>query len=116
MPFLWALLLGCTSTIQVYGAPKGAEIYVTKQPPTPTMKPAVTLAGGKLPNFTYTGNYLAWETLYLWISAPGYETQVVRVPNDAKIGPIIGGIFCLFPFIWAVGPTETPINVELPRK
>lgn len=116
MPLLFSLLTGCTATIQVSGMPDGAEVYLTKQPPSPASKPAFSLAGGKLPNFTYTGSYFAWEDFYLWVSKPGYETQVIRVPKEAKVGPIIGGIFCLFPFIWAAGPTQVPVNLDLPRQ
>ena len=113
---LLSLMLGCTATIQVYGAPDGAEVYLTKEPPSPNQKPSLTVAGGKLPNFVHTANYWVWESYYLWISKPGYETRVVKVPNEAKVAPIIGTIFCLFPVLWAAGPTQSPINVELERK
>ena len=112
--FLW-VLSACTATIQVYGAPEGSTVYLTKQPPTPNAKPAISVGQGKLPNASFTTNYFLWDSYYLWIAQEGYETQVVKVPNEAKVGPIVGTLFCLFPVIWAAGPTQNPINVELER-
>ena len=114
MPLIW-WMLGCTATISVYGAPEGASVYLTKQPPMPNSKPAISIAQGKLPNASFTTSYFLWDSFYLWIGADGYEARVVKVPTEGKVGPIIGTIFCLFPVIWAAGPSQTPVSVELER-
>lgn len=111
----WLTWTACTATIQVYGAPEGATVYLTKQPPSPSAKPAMPIGKAELPNATFTTNYFIWDNYYLWIAQEGYETYVMKVPVEAKAGPIVGTVFCLFPVIWAAGPTQTPINVELER-
>lgn len=57
--------------------------------------------------------YFAWKKYYVWVGAEGYETQVIPIRNELKIGPTIGGIFFLVPFLWAAGPQEYPIDVVL---
>ncbi|MEQ1568469.1 MAG: hypothetical protein ABMA64_22725 [Myxococcota bacterium] len=117
---LWALS-ACTATIQVYGAPDGAEVYLSKSPPTPNAKPAMALSQGKLPNATFTTNYFVWDQFYVWVGKEGYETRVMKIPNEAKVLPIVIGATCIvlvvpaIAFLWAAGPTANPINVELER-
>lgn len=116
MPALLWLLSACSATIQVYGAPEGATVYLTKDPPAPNVEPAIVVSQGELPNATFNVNYFAWDSFYLWIGKDGYKSRVIRVPNEAKILPIVGAVFCLFPVIWVAGPQENPVNVELERR
>lgn len=106
------LMIACSARIQVAAQPQNAKVYVTDYPPTKSVPPEIPLASGG-PDLTTQVNYFAWNQYYVWVGAKGYETQIVPVRNEAKVGPIIGGLFVLFPFIWAVGPQEYPIQLAL---
>lgn len=49
----------------------------------------------------------------MWVDAPGHKASVVEIPNEPKPGPIVGGFFCLFPWLWAMGPTSSTVYVDL---
>lgn len=115
MPALVWLLSACSATIQVYGAPEGASVYLTKTPPAPNVEPAIAVAQGELPTATFNVNYYVWDDFYVWVGKDGYKSRVIKIPKEAKVLPIVGTFFCLFPVLWAAGPLEGPVNVELDR-
>ena len=106
------VLSACTANINVQARPGHAEIYVTEYPPSVTEAP-VTYVGRGTGSVAAPVNYFAWDSYYVWVGAPGYTTHIAPVPGEAKIGPIIGGCFFLFPWMWAYGPTSQPMFVEL---
>lgn len=109
------LLLACTAKIQVSAHPASAQIYVTDYPASTHAPPQVAVAKGGPDLFTDV-SYFAWKQYYVWVGAEGYETELIPIRNEAKIGPIVGGLFVWVPFLWAAGPQEYPIEVELQPK
>ena len=105
-------LTGCAASINVRARPDNADVYVTQYQPNAS-EPPVSYVSRGTGSVSTTVNYFAWDSYYLWVGAPGYQTHVEAVPGEAKVGPIIGGIFCLFPFMWAYGPSPQPTYVEL---
>ena len=114
LSFLSLLLLpGCATTIMVQTRPQGAEVYVTDYPPLTSMKPVSYETAGVTP-FVGAVDYFAWETFYVWADAPGYQAQVQEINNEIKLGPALGGFFCLWPiWIWAWGPDDAPVYLDL---
>lgn len=116
---LLLLLSGCTSTILVNAEPENAFVYVTDYRPDPNHPPQVYEAAGPAPLYCDL-NYYAWEDYYVWVGAEGYQTQVMNINNEIKVGPVIGSV-CLFPttvlwlvpLIWAWGPEDDPMYFRL---
>jgi hypothetical protein len=104
---------GCTAYLQVEVKPSAADVYITDYPPSAKEEPVIYVAKGTAP-FYYPQPYLAWQQYYVWASADGYEPQVRQIPNEIKVGPLVGAIFCLLPLgIWAYGPIESPVYLTL---
>ncbi len=97
------LFLACTATIAATASPASATIILTNTPPSGNDRPPsyVAKATGDL---RVQVHYYTWQEWYLWVDAPGYSAQVVPVPTEPKIGPIIGALFVAFPAVWAIGP------------
>ncbi|MBN1334685.1 MAG: hypothetical protein JXB39_01860 [Deltaproteobacteria bacterium] len=107
------LLVGCATTITVYTKPEGAQIYITDYPPLSSMKPVSYEQAGTSP-FVGSLDYYLWETFYVWADAPGHQASVQEINNEIKIGPALGGFFCLWPlWIWAWGPDDAPVYLDL---
>ena len=118
-PLVLVLAAGCTATINVQGAPKGAEVYIVKDHmPSADEPPAAFEISGKIP-FSAPVSYFSWENYYIYVGADGYEAYVGAAPNEIKIVPAIAGA-CLFaipfPWLWAWGPSGDTINVDLHKK
>lgn len=113
MSALFLALVACVAPITVLSRPPGAEVYITDHPPVVTMKPATWETMGVTP-FVGVVDYFVWDTYYVWVDAPGYQAQVREVNNEVKVGPALGGFFCLWPiWVWAWGPDDAPIYVDL---
>jgi len=104
--------MGCTATIRVNASPTGADVYITEFPPLASEPPATYLVRGQAP-MVATLDYFAWDDFYVWVGAPGYETYVREMPGQFKPGPFVGGCLVWFPWIWAWGPTNQPVYVDL---
>ena len=106
-------MTACTATINIAGVPDGAELYVSKAPMNPDVTPSGYAAAGNGP-MSCTVPYSALDQYYVWADAPGYKPTVQQIPNELKVGPAVTGFFCFFPaFLWAYGPTEAPVYVNL---
>lgn len=91
MTILSVLVSGCASTTLLNTAPQGAKVYLD----------------GRLLGVTpirHTDTAVSGSTKTVRIKKEGFkdETAIIR-KEEVKIGPIIGGIFFLFPFIWTLG-------------
>lgn len=115
---MFVLLLACAATIRVETKPTGADVYVVQasggNEVIPTDRLPAYIMRGTSP-FTASVAYYAWNNYYVWVDAPGYRAEVMPVPNEPKVAPIVGGIFCLFPFIWSMGPTDSVLYVDLEK-
>ena len=113
-----SMVLGCSSKIVVSTTPDNASIYITKQdygnaPPMASMVPPIYLAKGE-GTLSCNVDYFAWNKFYVYADAPGYKAQVVQVPGEVKVLPgVVAFCLCLPAGIWAYGPADTPINMEL---
>jgi hypothetical protein len=109
------LLLACTATIRATATPESASIYLTNEKPSTDARPTAFVAKGT-GELDVRVKYYTWQEWYLWVSAPGYATQVVQVPTEPKVGPIVGAVLVWFPAVWAIGPDDDAmIEVELRR-
>jgi hypothetical protein len=111
-------LLACTATIRVSSDIDGADIYLTRNtPPSTKEAPSVYLAHDE-GELTQSVSYWSWDTYWAWVGAPGYAAEVVEIPNEVKVGPVIAAVLCgLWPAIWAYGPDESSVvRVSLDKK
>ncbi len=106
---LIALLLGCMATIRVETDHPAADIYITRNY-TPSSKeaPSSYIAHGK-GDLQYTTAYWSWDQFWVWAGTDYAQAKVVAVPNNVKVGPVIGAILCLWPVVWAWGPDDTQV-------
>lgn len=110
-----ALLLACTATIHATATPDSATLYLTNEKPDPGSRPDSYVAKGK-GDLTVRVHYYTWQEWYLWVGAPGYESEVIAVPTEPKMGAIVGAVLIWFPAVWAIGPdSDAIIDVELKR-
>lgn len=82
---------GCASSTLIKSVPDGAKATID----------------GKLIGTTpvnYSDTAVSGTTKTVFLSKEGYKdkTAIIR-KEEAKVGPIIGGLFFLFPFIWTLG-------------
>ena len=107
------VLTGCTTAISIQSNVPNTTIYVSDMLPSTANPPAVYAATGSAP-LVCEIEYFAWETYYIWADAPGYQTLVIPISGEIKIGPALGTLFCFWPaVIWAYGPSEGPIYINL---
>lgn len=106
---LIALLLGCMATIRVETDHPAADIYITRNY-TPSSKeaPSSYIAHGK-GDLQYTTAYWSWDQFWVWAGTDYAQAKVVAVPNNVKVGPVIGAILCLWPVVWAWGPDDAQV-------
>ena len=113
---LWTTA-SCKSTIHVQTRPDNADVYITRRTagdmPSRTERPSAY-------NFRVKGSnsvrvpYVAWNEYFVWVEADGYEGKLVQVPNNVKVGPVIGCPFLLIPCLWVAGPDGRSVfDVEL---
>lgn len=89
---IFAMLVpACASSTLIKTNPSHAKVYVDGR-----------LIGTS--PVTYRDTAISGATKTVLLKKEGYEdtTNMIR-KEDVKVGPIIGGIFFLFPFIWTLG-------------
>jgi hypothetical protein len=103
-------LLACTATIRVNTNLDTAEIYVMRNAvPNIKQTPSTYAYRGK-GDVTWNTAYWSWDEWWVWVGAPGYESQVIKVPQEVKIGPaVLAVFFCAIPAVWAYGPDDDQI-------
>ena len=109
---LLAILLACTSIIRVETRPVGADVFVTDYPPSSTLTPTIYDARGTSP-FVCTLDYYAWKSYYVWTMAPGYQPQVQPIRQELKLAPAVTGLCCPLIWVWALGPDDAPVYLDL---
>lgn len=88
-------LVGCASNINIKSKPDGADVFIDN------------IKVGKTP-MDYSDTAIAGTTKNIKIVKEGYAPlETVIRKSEFKIGPCIGGLFVLFPFIWILGYPET---------
>lgn len=106
---LIALLLGCMATIRVETDHPAADIYITRNyAPSSKEAPSSYIAHGK-GDLQYTTAYWSWDQFWVWAGTDYAQAKVVAVPNNVKVGPVIGAILCLWPVVWAWGPDDAQV-------
>ncbi|MEN6622377.1 MAG: PEGA domain-containing protein [Smithella sp.] len=87
-------MVGCASKTIINSRPSGADVYLDN------IKIGVT-------PFDYSDTAIAGSTKNLKLKKDGYmPLETVIRKNEFQIGPAIGGVFLLFPFIWVLGYPE----------
>lgn len=88
------LLVGCASTTNIKSRPDGADVYVDN------------IKIGLTP-LSYSDTAIAGTTKALKLKKDGFvPLETVIRKSEFQIGPCIGGLFVLFPFIWILGYPE----------
>ncbi len=94
-------ITSCASSTFIRSAPSEAKVYLD----------------GRLLGTTpvrYSDTAVSGSTKNVILKKEGYKDKsaIIRKEN-VKIGPIIGGLFFLFPFIWTLGyPDEYTFELE----
>jgi hypothetical protein len=89
------LFMGCASTTNIKSRPEGAEVFVDN------VRIGVTPA-------RYSDTAIAGSTKALRLKKEGYKPfETVIRKSEFQVGPCIGGVLVLFPFIWVLGYPET---------
>ena len=110
---VFVLLTGCTTALTIQSNAPDTTVYITDQLTTPQAPPTFFEASGTAP-VVCTIDYYAWEKYYIWADAPGYQAQVIPISNEVKVPQAIGAACCFLPLaIWAYGPVEGPITIQL---
>jgi hypothetical protein len=87
--------MGCASTTNVKSRPEGAEVFVDN------VRIGIT-------PIQYSDTAIAGSTKALKIKKEGYRPfETVLRKSEFQVGPCIGGVLVLFPFIWVLGYPET---------
>ena len=90
-----SLLLGCASTTKIHTKPEGAKVYIDN------------ISKGTTP-LEYSDTAAAGTEKPIRLEMNGYKTLVTVIRKDKfQVGPMIGGILILFPFIWILGYPES---------
>ncbi|MEN6373711.1 MAG: PEGA domain-containing protein [Smithella sp.] len=88
-------IVGCTSNTIIKSRPDGANVYVDN------VKVGVT-------PLNYSDTAIAGTTKALKLKKDGYTPlETVIRKSEFQIGPCIGGLFVLFPFVWILGYPES---------
>jgi hypothetical protein len=88
------LFVGCASTTNIKSRPDGADVFVDN------------VKVGSTP-LNYSDTAIAGSTKALKLKKEGYATfETVIRKSEFQIGPCIGGLFVLFPFVWILGYPE----------
>jgi hypothetical protein len=95
------LCAGCSSTTLIKSSPEGAKLYLDAQ------YKCVTPC-------SHTDTAAAGTSRAVLLKKEGFKDFAGTIKKEeVKIGPIIGGIFFLFPFIWMLGyPDEYTFELE----
>jgi len=99
-------LMGCASKTLIKSRPPGAEVYIDN------VRKGVT-------PLHYSDTAIAGATKALKLKKEAYRNfeGVIR-KSEFQVGPCIGGVLVLFPFIWILGyPEQYEFELEkLPEK
>jgi len=95
---LLAFLAACASSTIIQSQPSGAKLYLNGEPV------------GNTP-YTMTDTKMIGSITTVRLEAPGYETTNTTITRNEEfdVGPCIGGMFVLVPFLWIFKykPTHT---------
>jgi len=87
--------MGCVSTTNIKSRPEGAEVFVDN------VRIGVT-------PIQYSDTAIAGTTKALKMKKEGYiPFETVLRKSEFQVGPCIGGLLVLFPFVWILGYPET---------
>ena len=90
-----SILSGCASTTLIHSKPEGAKVYIDN------------LSQGTTP-LEYADTAIAGTEKPIRLEKDGYENLETVIRKDKfQVGPMIGGILILFPFVWILGYPET---------
>lgn len=82
---------GCASSTLINTSPTGAKVYIDGQ-----------LLGTS--PVSHSDTAVSGSTKAVLLKKEGYKDKTILIrKEDVKIGPIIGGLLVLFPFIWTLG-------------
>ena len=95
------LLISCSSTTMLTTIPKNAKIYINDE------------YAGTTP-YEYEDSKIIFTKNYVRIEKEGYKTFNTSFSRDedVEIGAIVGGVFFIVPFLWALKYKPTH-NYEL---
>ncbi len=86
-----AILSGCASSTIIRSRPDGAAVYIDN------------VQHGTTP-LQYSDTAIAGTTKAIRLKKDGYKPLNTLIRKDKfEIGPCIGGVLVLFPFIWILG-------------
>jgi len=89
------LFMSCASTTNIRSRPEGAEVFVDN------VRIGVT-------PIQYSDTAIAGTTKALRMKKVGYSPfETVIRKSEFQVGPCIGGLLVLFPFVWILGYPET---------
>lgn len=93
--------LGCASKTLIRSRPEGAQVYIDN------VRKGVT-------PLEYSDTAIAGSTKRLRLKKEGYrDFDTVLRKSEFQVGPCIGGVLVLFPFIWVLGyPDEQEFELE----
>ncbi|MBN1207798.1 MAG: PEGA domain-containing protein [Myxococcaceae bacterium] len=84
--------VGCASTTIIRSEPSGATVYVdgSKAGTTP---------------YTYSDTKIVGSSTRIKLKKEGYEDleTIITRSEQFEVGPCIGGVFFLVPFLWVMG-------------
>lgn len=94
-------LVGCSSTTMIKSNPPGAKLYIEGQYKCETP-------------CTHSDTAASGTSKTVLLKKEGYKDFTGTIKKEeTQAGPIIGGIFLLFPFIWMLGyPDEYSFEME----
>jgi hypothetical protein len=89
---LGAFVHACASVTVIHSDPEGAKLYVDGE------------ARGNTP-YTYSDTKIVGSTTHLRLVKDGYQELAVQLQRNEEfeVGPCIGGVLILFPFLWIMG-------------
>jgi len=86
--------MGCASKTLINSRPGGAEVYIDN------------VRKGTTPHI-YSDTAVLGTSKLLRLEKEGYRALNTRIRKDEfKVGPCIGGVLVMFPFIWVLGYPE----------
>ena len=90
-----SILSGCASMTQIHSKPEGATVYIDN------------LSKGTTP-LEYSDTAIAGTEKPIRLEKDGFKTLDTVIRKDKfQVGPMIGGILILFPFVWILGYPDT---------
>jgi hypothetical protein len=89
------LFVSCSSTTRITSIPEGAKVYMDGE------------YKGVTP-YTHSDNKVFFNETQMQLKKEGYrEMNVVLKKDKFSVGPCIGGVFFLIPFLWVMDYTPS---------